>query len=165
MNPNENTLDHPPSGPRPLTPGPHKRGPKTPEGKRRSRMNALHHGRYAKTEEARRLLEERKREEQGPPLEEIEQEMQEFFQPKNALDRRLVSHVAFCLWRLARTQQMERRAAGNLITCDSPTGEMDRIVTYERRVELQLLRSLAALGYTQVPKHFLRGNDLFPRSE
>jgi len=128
-------------------------------------MNALHHGRYAKTEEAKRLLEERTRDEQGPPLEEIEHEMEEFFQPKNALDRRLVSRVAFCLWRLARTQQMERRRAKLLISCDSPTMDMDRIVTYERRVELQLLRSLAALGYTRVPKHFLRGNDLFPRSE
>jgi len=148
-----------------------KRGPRTEEGKRRCAMNALHHGLYAKTEQALRILRERESQQQepqqdeGPRLEDIEREMEEFFQPQNALERRLVNRVAVCLWRLARTQEMERLASVNAAGWMYPTSAMQEIIQYERRVELQLLRSLAALGYTYVPKHFFRGNDLSPRSE
>ena len=77
-------------------------------------MNALLHGRYAKSEEALRIIEERKREKDealGPPLEDIEREMVGLFKPENPLDRRLVNRVAVCLWRLERTKEMERREA------------------------------------------------------
>ena len=71
---------------------PKKRGPNTPEGKARSRMNALKHGLRAR--------------EFGRPPEEDQVEwgqhvrdLEEGYGPKDATEKKLVASIAAAMWR------------------------------------------------------------------
>jgi hypothetical protein len=68
-------------------------GPRTPEGKATTRLNALKHGGPARAEEFNSLLDA----------------LLEDFQPQSARERLLVDEVAACCWRIRRLLRYECR--------------------------------------------------------
>ena len=78
-------------------------GPRTPEGKRRARVNAWRHGRRAQTS-ARELLE---RGEDPRAYERWRQEMVAAFEPQDALEIHLVEELARLGWKRKRVERAQ----------------------------------------------------------
>ena len=79
---------------------PKKRGPNTPEGKARSRMNALKHGLRAREFG---LLPEEDQAEWGQHVRDLE----EGYGPEDATEKKLVASIAAAMWREIRADRME----------------------------------------------------------
>ena len=78
----------------------HSTGPRTPEGKQRSRLNALRHGLTGQTVVIHA--------EDRVAHDKFCRNFFDDFQPKTAMERQLVQTVADCSWRLNRLRAMEQ---------------------------------------------------------
>ncbi len=99
----------------PLTPPLKNRGPKTPEGKARSAMNALKHGLRA---EKFRLLPEESVEEFVAFAAEIRKDLK----PRDAMERQFVEAIVIAFWREVRADRMEAD-----VMSDMPPKSPDRV--------------------------------------
>ncbi len=119
-------------------------GPRTEDGKRNSSMNALKHGLYAKSPQALEVI---------TPVEadfdSIYLDMRRQYRPKDALETQLVRRIARCLWRLAKGEAMERRITQLRPDTNRPSISYEKVMRYERLVDLHLHRALAALERKQ----------------
>jgi hypothetical protein len=123
-------------------------GPRTPEGKQRSRLNALKHGILAK---AVVIQEDPAREKRG----EFDHLLTEFWQhytPQGPVEEMLVERMATLKWRLARVYRSER---GEIVSNheldpdDRDWSVSDRLVRYETMFERAFYRALTELDRLQ----------------
>ncbi len=129
-----------------------KRGPKTPEGKARSSMNALKHGFRA---EKFRLLPEETVEEFEAFAEEIRKDLR----PRCAMERQCVEAIVIAFWREVRADRMEadvmsdmppttpdRVHGSNLVNKPENRASLATMLRYRGQVSMDLKRALANLG-------------------
>ena len=132
------------------------RGPKTPEGKRRSSANSLRHGLLARTV----VLED----ENGNTFADLLAAFERDLHPQNEVERSLVENMAIGRWRLLRLWAIERaslktemekhdpeandpatRAAMAFRALGDQSRCLDLLNRYESRFERQYARSLGLL--------------------
>ncbi len=131
---------------------PKKRGPKTPEGKARSSMNALKHGLRA---EKFRLLPEETVEE----FEAFAAEIKKDLKPRCAMERQFVEAIVIAFWREMRADRMEadvmsdmpphcddRVHGSNLIGKPENRMSMTTMLRYRAQASMDLKRALANLA-------------------
>lgn len=124
-------------------------GPKTEEGKRRSSLNAMKHGLTAKSAQAMQRLAE----ELNVNSREIHERMRLHYQPQDALEEELVKRIADCLCRLERARGMENRVMSRQPDPLRPTASYERIIRYERSIDVHLYRAIAALERKKAASH------------
>jgi len=138
-----------------------KTGPRTTEGKRRSSLNALKHGLTARSPHA---LDEIARVNEIS-FEDVRAEMMRHYQPLDPVEKQLVIRIARCVWRLSLSAAMEERLIEKRPVALRPGAAYERILKYERLVDIHLHRALAAL---QRKREALdksnRQNEIPPRS-
>ena len=93
-------------------------GPRTPQGKARSRLNALKHGILASQTVITTLEGRAERKMFEATVEGLAQD----FEPVGTYEQLLVQEIAACFWRLRRLQRFEQRAAAEV--SDRPIREM-----------------------------------------
>lgn len=120
----------------------YKGGPRTEEGKRRSSLNAMKTGIHAKSPQA---LEELGRE-LGVSYFDIVANMHRHYMPKDHLEDMLVKRIAKCVWRLALSDAMERRNLSQRGINEKPGVTYEKILRYERLVDIHLHRAIDALA-------------------
>lgn len=116
-------------------------GPRTPEGKKRSSLNALKHGLYAKSTHALDDVADA----HGIDFKDILDQMNRHYRPADPVEEQLVQRIARCVWRLSLSASMEERLlerGGNSVR---PGASYDRILKYERLVDIHLHRALQML--------------------
>jgi len=118
-----------------------KRGPNTPEGKKRSSLNALKHGLHARAPHALQLVAEQYHVDFEPILEKLRRH----YCPCDPIEEELVNRIARSMWRLARTELMESRLLDRNPAATRPGTSLERVLKYERMVDLQLHRAIRAL--------------------
>ena len=116
-------------------------GPVTEEGKKRSSLNALKHGLNARSRHAH----EHMARETGIEYNAIVEEMYMHFRPANPLEAQLVKRIARCVWRLARAEAMEKRIFEITSNQRRPSTSYEKIMKYERLVDIHLHRAIVAL--------------------
>ena len=116
-------------------------GPRTEEGKRRSSLNALKHGLHANAPQTMQLIAERT----GADFHTILDDMRRQFRPVDALEEQLVRRIARCVWRLAVSENMEERVMGRRPSALRPGASLEKVMKYERLVDIHLHRAIAAL--------------------
>ena len=143
-----------PNNPRPT-------GPKTPEGKRRSSLNALKHGLHATSPQAMELIAR----ETGVDFETILEDMRAHYEPADPVERQLVNRIARCAWRLALAESMERRLIERCADPVRPAPSYQKILKYEQLVDIHLHRAITALARKRAAENKLTShNELPPRS-
>lgn len=144
--------------PTPTHPG----GPKTPEGKKKSSLNALKHGLTAKSPHAFDKLAEISE----VSFDEVLAEMVQYYQPDDPVERQLVKRIARCVWRLGLSATMEERVLENRPGATRPSVSYERILKYERLVDIHLHRALSALKLKrELPNKKNSQNELPPASD
>ena len=118
-----------------------KPGPKTPEGKRRSSMNALKHGLHATSPQAMASIAERIDADYAETL----RKMRLYYQPMDPVEDELVSRIARCVWRLAITSGMEERQLGLNPVPGKPSVSYEKILRLEILVDIHLHRAIHTL--------------------
>ncbi|MHB9038675.1 MAG: hypothetical protein ACYC64_18660 [Armatimonadota bacterium] len=116
-------------------------GPKTPQGKRRSSLNAMKHGLTAKSPHGLEQLAE----ELHVDSELIHERMRMHYRPADPLEHELVKRIADCLYRLERARAMEKRITLRRPDALRPTASYERIIRHERSIDVHLYRAIAAL--------------------
>ena len=116
-------------------------GPRTPEGKKRSSLNSLKHGLTAQSAHALHEVAEQC----GVPFDDILEEMNRHYQPRDPVERQLVLRIARCVWRLSISAAMEQRVMDNYPNPHRPSASYDRILKFERLVDIHLHRALTTL--------------------
>ena len=116
-------------------------GPTTPEGKKRCSLNALKHGLTARSPQALEQLSEQS----GIPFDEVLAEMTRHYAPADPVEKQLVMRIARCVWRLSLSAAMEQRLIERRPDAFRPSSTYDRILKYERLVDIHLHRALSAL--------------------
>jgi len=116
-------------------------GPKTPEGKRRSSLNAMKHALYAASEQAM----ERLNEEIGRDYADMYQEMRAYFKPTDPLEELFVRRIARAAWRTLYTEAVENRDMASLRGVPGMTSCYSNIIRNERFIDIQLHRAVYAL--------------------
>ncbi len=117
-------------------------GPKTPEGKRRVRLNAFQAGLHARTEEAQKMVEDAI----GQTFEEMHQELIDYYQPKDPIEDILVRRIARCAWRLRIYEAMEDYRLKWKVVTSSLSERLEKLSIMERRTDVQLHRAIQALA-------------------
>lgn len=117
-------------------------GPKTEEGKRKSSLNALKHGLTARSSQAFRKITE----ECGFTYELVRLNMYEYYRPMDAVEELLVDRIARCNWRLKLSQVMEERSLERTGMPTRPGTSYEKILKYERLVDIHLHRAIAVLA-------------------
>ena len=134
-------------------------GPKTPEGKKSSSLNALKHGLTAKSPHALDKIEK----EAGVTFDEVLAEMVRYYQPMDPVEKQLVMRIARCVWRLTLSASMEQRLLDSRPDARRPGTSYERILKYERLVDIHLHRALAALQHKrELPNKSMSQNELPP---
>ena len=116
-------------------------GPKTQEGKKRSSLNALKHGFDARAAHALAAVDDACDIEFQPYLDKV----RAHYQPSDPMEEELVERIARCLWRLARSADMERRLVAGIGARTNPSNSNERILKFERLVDMQLHRAIRTL--------------------
>jgi len=116
-------------------------GPMTPEGKKRCSLNALKHGLTARSPQALDQLAEQS----GLPFDDVLAEMTRHYAPTDPVEKQLVMRIARCIWRLSLSAAMEQRLLERRPEAIRPSSTYDRILKYERLVDIHLHRALSAL--------------------
>jgi hypothetical protein len=114
-------------------------GPTTAEGKRKSSMNALKHGMYANAQTLQAI---------GNPevsFNEMLAGLRKEYRPVGVVEEQLVRRIARCLWRLANGEVMERRLIEKRPNASRPGISYEKVLKYERLVDIHLHRALIAL--------------------
>ncbi len=119
-----------------------KGGPKTPEGKRRSSLNALKHGLDARSPQAIELISQ----EVNTTFEELLADLRSHYLPRDPIEERLVRRIARCLWRLTLSESMEQRMINRRGVDNKPGTTYERILKYERLVDIHLHRAIIAFN-------------------
>lgn len=127
----------------------HGGGPKTPEGKKRCSLNALKHGLDASSGHA---FEEIARE-HGIPFDDVLAEMTRHYAPADPVECQLVLRIARCVWRLSLSASMEERLMERRPNALRPGVTYERILKYERLVDIHLHRALATLQRKREMEH------------
>lgn len=131
-------------------------GPKTPEGKRRSSLNALKHGLDARSPQAVQLIAD----ELNMTFDQLLEDLRSYYLPRDPVEDSLVRRVARCLWRLTLSETMEQRMINRRGMDNKPGATYDRILRYERLVDIHLHRAITALSRHRasgsLPKHSSR---------
>jgi len=146
-----------------MTRAPSKRtgGPRTPEGKRRSSLNAMKHGLRARSPQAIELIAS----ELNMTFDQLLDDLRSFYRPADPIEDGLVRRVARCLWRLTLSETMEGRVISRCGLPNHPGGHYERILKYERLVDIHLHRAIDALTKKrECGTHQIRPNELPPRS-
>lgn len=118
-----------------------KTGPTTPEGKLICSLNALKHGLTARSPQAFETIEEV----HGIPFEDVLEEMNHHYMPADPIEVQLVKRIARCVWRLSLSAAMEERLLEQRPQATRPGTSYDKILKYERLVDIHLHRALATL--------------------
>ena len=105
-------------------------------------MNALKHGLCARTPRAMREIQQ----EAGIDFDAIMEEMCRHFRPADPLEVQLVKRIARCTWRLALAEGMERRVLERHAAPTRPGTSYERVLKYERLVDIHLHRAITALA-------------------
>ena len=116
-------------------------GPRTPEGKKRSSLNALKHGLHAQSPHALDKVSEA----HGVPFDEILEEMTRHYRPADPVERQLVMRIARCAWRLSLSASMEEQLLDRGGNALRPSTSYERVLKYERLVDIHLHRALVML--------------------
>jgi len=116
-------------------------GPKTAEGKLRSSLNALTHGLNAQAPHALQKMAE----EHGVPLEDIVERMTLHYKPTDPIEEELVLRISRCIWRLSLSASMEKRLIDRQPDAPRPGTTYERIMRFERLVDIHLHRAIATL--------------------
>jgi len=116
-------------------------GPRTRVGKKRSSLNALKHGLTARSRHALAEIAQQ----HGVPFDETLDEMNRHYQPADPVEKQLVLRIARCVWRLSLSAAMERRLMERCPNAHRPGTSYERILKYERLVDIHLHRALATL--------------------
>jgi hypothetical protein len=138
-------------------------GPRSPEGKRHTRMNALRHGLTAQ----QLVLFDESVEDFQP----FQAKLMAALQPKGAVELHLAERVALCAWRLRRVYRIEtglfrktRRSWNNggaaetqeietvFLRLVSQDDELAKLTRYETSIERSLQRALIALDRRQATR-------------
>jgi len=118
------------------------RGPKTTEGKNRSRANAIKHGLRAET-----LLLEIGTEEENAAFESLRSRLEVQFAARTIEEQLLLESVVLALWQKKRGLQFEARELRQELVFHGPV--MDRILRYATAADKRLFRALAQLKQLQ----------------
>lgn len=116
-------------------------GPKTPEGKRRSSLNALKHGFTATSPHALQAAAER----YHLDFEPIHDEVRQHYRPCDPVEEQLVKRIARCIWRIARAEMMESGLLDRNPLALKPGTSLQKVMDYDRTADLQLYRAIKAL--------------------
>lgn len=116
-------------------------GPKTPEGKLRSSLNALKHGLRAESEQAMQLLNEQV----GRDYEDLYEEMRAHFKPRDPLEDVLVRRIARAAWRTLLTQAIEDKELERRAHYLKISDRYEKIIRSERFIDIQFHRAVYAL--------------------
>jgi hypothetical protein len=114
------------------------RGPKTTEGKNRSRLNALKHGLRAEA-----LFLEIGSEEENAAFCSLRDRLEEQFPASTVEEQLLLESVVLALWQKKRGLQFEARELRQELVFHGPV--MDRILRYGTAADNRLFRALAQL--------------------
>jgi hypothetical protein len=112
-------------------------GPKTPEGKAASSMNALRHGLRARTV----ILKDENRED----FDEILTGLQDQFQPQNPGERHLVDQAAIAQWKLVRAETYEARACTEDPSIEACTAVFCKMTLVTGRLERSYIKAYKEL--------------------
>jgi hypothetical protein len=116
-------------------------GPRTPEGKKRSSLNALKHGLDAVSPHALDVL----KEQAGITYEAIWCEVEDYYCPRDPIEGQLCKRIARCLYRLSLSESMEKRLLTRRAGPARATPSYDRVLKFERLVDIHLHRAITAL--------------------
>ncbi|MDO8585763.1 MAG: hypothetical protein Q7T82_01875 [Armatimonadota bacterium] len=116
-----------------------RRGPKTPEGKKRSSLNALKHGLSAKAPHALAALEENSTIKLKPFVDWA----LEWAQPQGAAEERLARQIARGFWTYFRIKQMKRQIQAHILLSDSPSLSARAVKEYERTLRRRITRDMS----------------------
>jgi hypothetical protein len=140
-------------------------GPRTPEGKQRSRLNALKHGILAKAV----VIEGDPGREKRGEFDHLLTEFWQHYTPQGPVEEMLVERMATLKWRLARVYRSERGEIVSNHEVDPdyaserdflPDASVsDRLVRYETMLERAFYRALTELDRVQ------RSRRMSPQSE
>ena len=147
-------------------------GPRTPEGKARSRANAIKHGLLAETV----LINGRDPIENPDDLNDLLNALIDQFSPRDPHQQLLVERLAICYWRLRRAYRheaqsiMQRRADDRserartsrdsegqpepFLAALPPDAEFSKLIRYESLIDRELQRTLQQLHRAQRPEPF-----------
>jgi len=118
-----------------------KSGPRTPQGKKRSSLNALKHGLSARSPHG---LDEIARV-HGISFAQTLDKMTGHYRPRDPVEEQLVIRIARCVWRLSLSAAMEQRIIDRGWATTRPGASYERILRYERLVDIHLHRALTML--------------------
>lgn len=142
-----------------------KGGPKTPEGKEISKMNALKHGLLSKEV----LL----KDEDLKQLEELRDGINDFFHPVGRMEEILVDRIISNIWRLRRTLQVENGTIQYFSSYEDmfpnlggsgdeeakklkemlDNNAIERVIRYENSIERSLFKALHELERLQARRN------------
>ena len=118
-------------------------GPRTGEGKRRSRMNALKHGLLAKEV----VIDSGEAIEEPAEFQALLDELRDVFDPDGGLEEFLVQKIATCCWKEVRGARYE---VATLTKFGFPTGDYLRtILRYQTTNSRELYRAIGLLEQIQ----------------
>ena len=117
-------------------------GPKTPEGKRISSLNALKHGLTARSPQSQEKIAA----ELDCSFEEVHSRMKEHFKPVDNLDEELVHRIAECLFKIKLCRQMTRKVHAGSFDDDHPSRALQSVQKYDRTVDMQLYRAISTIA-------------------
>ncbi|HEV2397456.1 MAG TPA: hypothetical protein VGS27_10985 [Candidatus Sulfotelmatobacter sp.] len=118
------------------------RGPKTAQGKNRSRLNALKHGLSAKT-----LLLQTGTEEEQTALERLRLLFEQEFPVRTIEAQLMLESLVLAVWQKRRSLQFEAREMQQELIFHGPI--MDRILRYSTAADKRLFRALEHLKQLQ----------------
>lgn len=116
-------------------------GPKTPEGKAKSSLNAMKSGVYASSRHGLQKLAE----EIGVKHEDITEAIFRFYEPRDAIENTLARRISRCVWRIYMTEAMEARMLERQGLPNRPGDTYNAIIRHERVCDLELHRAMTAL--------------------
>jgi len=125
-----------------LTEAKAKTGPRTPEGKRRSSMNALKHGLTAVSPQAQEIIAK----ELESNFNKVHADMMEYYRPQDNLEKELVRRVSECLVKLDTCRQMEKKITARNPESTRPNMSMQSLQRYMHSTDLQLHRTIATIN-------------------
>ena len=131
-------------------------GPKTPEGKRRSSLNAMKHAMYAASEQAMEALTE----EIGRDFADLYEELRAHFKPTDPLEEVLVRRIARAAWRTLYTEAVENRDIIRQRGVPAITSCYEDIIRSERFIDIQLHRAIYALERKRLREYESSRNEL-----
>ncbi len=130
-------------------------GPRTPEGKQRSRLNALKYGILAKAV----IIQRGPGKEKRGDFDQLLTDFWHHYAPQGPVEDMLVERMATLKWRLARVYRSERGEivanaeldpeAASERDCLPDAGVSDRLVRYETMLERAFYRALTELERLQ----------------